>query len=220
MLNINGVNAAICLFSSIVCLHCMFTITAESVCKVNVSHQTPADWTMLSFGILSSGFHQDDCSLNMNSSSPVKRWRAQWGDLVCWFCPVTTHLHLSRISSWSFTIFHKFCVRTYAAAFPNAHVKTAPATFAWTECFQEASVWCWRDVNTPVSRNERSLGAAAATLRTGQCFHLGLYYSRLVEPRPHVRLLTCVGGPPTAEAQMKREAGEGPRWDFCITLIG
>lgn len=44
-------------------------------------------------------------------------------------------------------------------------------------------------MNTPVSGNERGLGAAAVTQSAGQCFPLDLYYSRLDEPRPGVGLL-------------------------------
>lgn len=109
-------------------------------------------------GILSLGFHQDiffqslviDCS----SSSPVKLWRAQW-DLVCCFCPVSFFF---LISSWIFTIYHKCCAKIDVTRFTNTHVRIASATFVWTECVQEASVWWWRDVNTPVGRNERSPG--------------------------------------------------------------
>lgn len=157
------------------------------------------------FGILSLGFHQIffsqnlviDCSLNTNSSSPVKLWRAQC-DLVCCTCPVSCFFlfvcFFFRISSWIFTIYHKCCAKTDVARFANTHVRIASATFLWTECVQKASVWWWRDVNIPVGCNEGSPGSTAVMRSLGQ----------LVEHRPDVGLLTRVDGLPTAKAQMKR----------------
>lgn len=134
-----------------------------------------------------------DCSLNMNSSSPVKLWRAQRGDLDWWPCPVTL------IQQWICTFFSNFLLDFYY--FPQMLCENIRGSVHKCACensfshicvdglCQEASVWCWRDVSTPVSGNERGLGAAAVTQSAGQCFHLDLYYSRLDEPRPGVGLL-------------------------------
>lgn len=64
-------------------------------------------------------------------------------------------------------------------------------------------------MNTPGSGRERSLGAAAVTRSAGQGFPLDVYHSRLVEPRPRVGLLTCVGGPPTAKSTDEARSGGG-----------